>query len=117
MRHNYEHLEVYQRSMKLASQILSVVDDIRPYRLGEQIAASSVSVPSNIAEGAERGTNKEFARFLSFSSGSTAELITQLKLLQLSNKAKGEDVEAWILEAKEINSMIRGLMLTLEKKG
>lgn len=103
--------------MKLASQILSVVDDIRPYRLGEQIAASSVSVPSNIAEGAERGTNKEFARFLSFSSGSTAELITQLKLLQLSNKAKGEDVEAWILEAKEINSMIRGLMLALEKKG
>ena len=93
MRHNYEHLEVYQRSLKLASQILRVVDDIRPFRLGEQIAASSVSVPSNIAEGTERGTNKEFARFLSFSSGSTAELITQLKLLQLSNKVKGEDLD------------------------
>jgi four helix bundle protein len=43
---------------------MEFIDIVRPYRIAEQIAASSMSVPSNIAEGAERGTIKEFKRFL-----------------------------------------------------
>ncbi len=77
-KHNYKKLEIYQRGLYLASQVLELVDTVRPFRLGEQLAASCVSIPSNISEGSERGTDKEFHRFLEYSCGSSAELETQL---------------------------------------
>ena len=58
MRHNYENLVVYQRSVEIAVKIMSVIDDVRPFRLAEQIAASAISIPSNIAEGSERTSPK-----------------------------------------------------------
>ena len=42
MRHNYENLVVYQRSVEIAVKIMSVIDDVRPFRLAEQIAASAI---------------------------------------------------------------------------
>lgn len=113
-RHNYEQLDVYNRSLAVAVQIIENIDQVRPYRLAEQISSSSVSIPSNIAEGAERGSNKEFHRFLEFSSGSASELVTQLTILKLSNRLPAVDLDAIIKETKEINSMIRGLMNSLE---
>ena len=50
------------------------------FGLTQQIKPAAVSVPSNIAEGAARSSNKEFVRFLYFSNGSIAELLTQLEL-------------------------------------
>jgi four helix bundle protein len=113
-RHNYEQLEIYKRSLAVAVQIIENIDLVRPFRLAEQISSSSVSIPSNIAEGSERGTNKEFRRFLEFSSGSASELVTQLTILKLSNRLPSIDPDCLILETKEINSMIRGFMKTLE---
>lgn len=72
MRHNYENLNVYKRSVDVAIKIMSVIDDVRPYRLAEQISASAISISSNIAEGCERSSKKEFIRFLEFSCGSTS---------------------------------------------
>jgi four helix bundle protein len=115
MRHNYENLEIYKRSLLVATTILSVIDDVRPFRLAEQITSSSISVPSNIAEGSERGSNKEFIRFLQFSSGSSSELATQLTIIEMSGKKIGLDLTSIISEIKEINSMIRGFMNTLGK--
>ena len=48
------------------------------YELTAQVRRSAVSVPSNIAEGAARSSNKEFANFLSIARGSLSELETQL---------------------------------------
>lgn len=86
MSHNYQNLQVYQRSMVIAVKIMSVIDDVRPYRLAEQIISSSISISSNIAEGSERGSDKEFVKFLGYSSGSAAELSTQLTIIHLSKK-------------------------------
>ena len=113
MRHNYENLVVYQRSVDVAVKIMSIIDDVRPYKLAEQIAASAISIPSNIAEGCERSSKKEFKRFLEFSSGSTSELITQITVMQRSSKHYNLDIPELIKELKEINSMIRGLMNSL----
>lgn len=113
-RHNYENLEIYKRSLQVSVEVMEFIDTVRPYRIAEQIAASSISVPSNIAEGAERGTNREFKRFLEFSSGSAGELITQLTVLKLANRLPQIDLEKLITETKEINNMIRGFMNTLE---
>jgi four helix bundle protein len=72
MRNNFENLVVYKGSLEVAVKIMKVIDNVRPYRLAEQIVSSSISVPSNIAEGSERGTDKDFIKFLEYSSGSAA---------------------------------------------
>lgn len=113
MRHNYENLEIYKRSLHVAVTIMTVIDEVRPYRLAEQICGSSISIPSNIAEGSERGSNKEFIRFLEYSSGSASELATQITIIKLSGKQIGIDLSFIIQETKEINSMIRSFMNSL----
>ena len=113
-RHNYENLEIYKRSLAIAVKVMEFIDLVRPYRIAEQISASSVSVPSNIAEGSERNTDKEFKRFLEFSSGSASELVTQLTVLKLANRLPEINLEEIIVETKEVNVMIRGFMNTLD---
>jgi len=95
---------------------MAFIDIVRPYRIAEQISTSSVSVPSNIAEGAERGTDKEFKRFLEFSSGSASELATQLTILKLANRLPEINLEEIIVETKEVNAMIRGFMNSLNNE-
>jgi len=112
-RHDFKQLEIYTRSLKLAENVLTLVDEVKPYRLGEQLAGSSISIPSNIAEGAERGTNKEFHRFLEYSSGSAAELETQLTLVKNTGKYNQFPLDDLIQEAYEVNCMIRSFMKKL----
>lgn len=52
----------------------------RDFGLRDQVRRSAVSIPSNIAEGDERGTNKDSVRFLYIAKGSLAELLTQLEI-------------------------------------
>jgi len=70
---------------------------------------AAVSIPSNIAEGYERGSNKEFRRFLNIASGSAAELRTQLYIaysIELINK---ETKDQLIEETRGIGAMLRAL--------
>ena len=71
-----------------------------------QIKRSAVSVPSNIAEGAGRNSNKEFKRFLSIANGSTYELQTQLLLtveLNLLSKTNVQQVIELCIEIQKMN--------------
>ena len=79
-----------------------------------QITRSAVSIPSNIAEGAERKTSKDFANFLYMSKGSSAELRTQLYLASELGYISREDSRKFILEAKEITKMLQGLINSLD---
>ena len=116
MRNNYENLAVYTRSLEVSVKIMRVIDDIRPYRLAEQMISSSISIPSNIAEGSERGSAKDFIRFLEYASGSASELITQLTIMEQAQKKVDLDLPALINELKEINNMIRGLINTQSRR-
>lgn len=81
--HNFEELIVWKDSMKLTKSIYLVCLEFpgdERFGLTTQIKRSAVSVPSNIAEGAGRNSDKEFLRFLSISTGSLFELETQLLL-------------------------------------
>jgi len=82
----------------------------------DQITRSSLSVPSNIAEGYERKSNKEFINFLSYAKGSSGELRTQIYIGIEINYIEKEIGLAWIKEAEEISRMIAGLMLTKSKQ-
>jgi four helix bundle protein len=82
---SYRDLVVWQKSRSLASAAyrLCMTPSFERYRgLSDQIMRSAVSIPSNIAEGDERGTNKDALRFLLIARGSLAELETQLSIAE-----------------------------------
>ncbi len=107
--HNFEELEVWKRSSRLAVSVLELVDGIKLYALRDQMARCCISVPSNIAEGADRDSDREFRRFLSFSKGSSGELRTQLYIGLRAGIFTEEQARPLIAEAKEISSMIEDL--------
>ena len=77
----HRDLKVWQNSLDLVTEIYKLTKafpNSETFGLACQIQRSAVSVPSNIAEGAARNSNKEFSRFLSIALGSLAELETQL---------------------------------------
>lgn len=81
--HNYKELHVWKKSRELVKEIYSETKDFpdsEKYGLRSQIRRSSVSIPSNIAEGSGRTTDKDFANFLSISLSSAFELETQILL-------------------------------------
>jgi len=115
--HNYQELQVYQRALAIAKDIVVYFKDKRPYSLTQQIVRSAISVPSNISEGAERASQKEFLRFLSISLGSAAELGTQLEIDSsiLDKEEEAQFIANKINELSEIRAMTRGLMNTVSK--
>ncbi|MEZ9631455.1 four helix bundle protein [Vibrio breoganii] len=74
----FEDLEVWKRSCRLASDVFKHFANTRDFGFKDQITRSALSVPSNIAEGYERRSAKEFRNFLSYAKGSCGELRTQI---------------------------------------
>ena len=107
--HHFEELEVWKRSSLLAVSILNLIDPVKLYALRDQMARCCISVPSNIAEGAERESDREFRRFLSIAKGSAGELRTQLYIGLHAGVFTATAATPLIQEAKEIASMIEGL--------
>jgi len=82
---SYRDLVVWQKSRSLATEAyrLCMTPSFERHRgLSDQIMRSAVSIPSNIAEGDEGGTNKDALRFLLIARGSLAELETQLSVAE-----------------------------------
>ena len=79
----FRELKVWQKAKELAVGIYKATKDgpfSQDFGFKDQIRRASVSVPSNIAEGDERGSNKEAVRFFYIAKGSLAELQTQLEI-------------------------------------
>ena len=79
--HNFKQLMIWQKGVDLAVKAYSVTKDFpkhEQYVLTSQITRSAVSVPSQIAEGAGRKSEREMSRYLNISLGSSFELETQL---------------------------------------
>jgi four helix bundle protein len=107
--HHFEELEVWKRSSRLAVSTLQLIDTMKLYALRDQMARSCISVPSNIAEGAERESDREFRRFLAIAKGSLGELRTQFYLGIRAGVLDVETATPLINEAREIASMIENL--------
>ena len=78
--HNYKELKVWQKAVQLSTAVYSLCSELpaeEKYGLKSQMQRCSVSIASNIAEGAGRNSNKEFKYFLSIANGSCYELETQ----------------------------------------
>lgn len=111
---SYEELIVWQKAMLLAKNVYRIQKNLpkeEMYGLGDQIRRAVVSVPSNIAEGFGRESDKEFKHFLSIARGSLFEVKTQLQLAEsLEYLEISEDVVALIDEVgKLLNALMRSL--------
>jgi len=79
----YKKLIVWQKAMELTVQIYTITENFpqeEKYNLTSQMRRASVSLPSNIAEGSLRGSQKAFRQFLLIDFGSGAELETQIEI-------------------------------------
>ena len=76
--HSFEDLRIWQNGMNLCDEVYTNLKGCKDYSLRDQMRRSSVSIPSNIAEGFELHTNKAFIRHLYIAKASGGELRTQL---------------------------------------
>jgi four helix bundle protein len=114
---DFKKLIVWQKSMDLVENVFQIVgkmDMSEKISLGSQISRSAVSIPSNIAEGAGRGTDKEFARFLDIAMGSAFELETQLMILGRTNPVLAETQADLVLNTQKIQKMLSGLKRSIK---
>jgi len=111
----FEDMDVWKKSSRLSVLIYQHFADLKDYGFKDQITRSSLSIPSNIAEGIERLTVKEKKNFLNYSKGSCAELRTQIYIgVEIGYIARGTG-STWAKETEEISAMLNGLMKYLDK--
>ena len=109
----HKDLDVSKKSMDFITLLYKVTtnfpkDEI--YGLTNQMRRAAVSIPSNIAEGAARKSNKEYIQFLYIALGSAAELETQLLTSKNVNYIDDKSFDLLIKERDEIARMLFGLI-------
>ena len=113
MNSDFEKLAVWKRSCRFAVSLYQGLKNCKDSGLYSQMTRAAVSIPSNIAEGAERKTDREFVRFLYIAKGSSAELRTQLYIAGKLKILPAEDAKKLIRECKELSKMLKGLINAL----
>jgi four helix bundle protein len=116
----FEDLEVWKRGCNLAVDVHVALADSKDFALRNQMERSSLSIPSNIAEGCERDSTAEFINFLRYSKGSCGELRTQLYVAERVRERLGqpplENSRAMIKETKSLSKMIQALINSLKRR-
>ena len=114
--HNFKKLDIWTKSMELVTKIYSITNSFpnqERFGLTYQIQRAAVSIPANIAEGSAKSSNKDFARFLEMSIGSSFELETELIIalnLKYIDSVVFTNIETKI---NEIQKMINGFKQSL----
>ena len=115
--HRFKDLEIWKLSRAFCSEIYSITVkflDTEKFGITNQLRRASVSVPSNIAEGASRKSNKDFSRFLEIAIGSIYELETQLLIAQDLGFANKKDIDRLLEKLDTIVKMTSKFKSTLK---
>ncbi|GAB5558166.1 MAG: four helix bundle protein [Schleiferiaceae bacterium] len=108
----HHDLIVWQKSIEFVTKMYQLIGRFpksESYGLSSQLRRSSVSIPSNIAEGAARGSKKEFKRFLNIALSSASELETQLIICKNISLLNHSDFATLNENLSVISKMIQGL--------
>ncbi len=114
MTRSHENLQVWQEGMALAKDVYSATASFPKeeiYGITSQMRRAAVSVPSNIAEGAARGSKREFLQFLNIARGSLMELETQIRLSKDLGFLKAH--ETLLVRSNKTYALLNGLMASL----
>lgn len=109
----FEDIIGWQKSQDFAVEIYSTFINLKDYGFKDQICRAVVSVSNNIAEGFDRRTDADFARFVYMAIGSCSEVKSMLYLasrLNFIEKAKADNL---INQANQISKILRGLIKSL----
>ena len=77
---DFEEMEVWQDAQDLAANVYNDYSKVKDYSFCDQIKRAAVSISNNVAEGADRGTTVDFARFLDIAKGSVGEVRSMYRL-------------------------------------
>ena len=119
MINSYKELIVWQKSMDLVVEIYKLVKSLPKdelYALSSQMRRAAVSIPSNIAEGYSRDSDKQFLQFLSISKGSASELETQLIICTRLNYLTKSQIEIALNLCDEICRMLSKIIQVKREK-
>ncbi|WP_026728084.1 four helix bundle protein [Flavobacterium denitrificans] len=114
---HFKKILVWQKSISLVTKIYKVTRTFpkeETFGLTSQIRRSSVSIPSNIAEGSGRESNKDFLRFLYISLGSLFEMQTQLEIAKNIIYINEEEFNLIYEDSREIERMLASLIRKLK---
>ena len=112
----FEKLDVWQRSITLASTIYRVTKqfpDNERFGLTNQLRRAACSISANIAEGSGRQSNKDFQRFLNIAYGSLLEVVSHLHIAKQQEFISDEDFHSLVTECETISKMLSGLQRSL----
>ncbi|MDX1462318.1 MAG: four helix bundle protein [Marinirhabdus sp.] len=114
---NHKEMDVWKKSMDLVETIYTMSSDFpidERFGLTSQIRRAAVSIPSNIAEGAARKSDKEFIQFISIAMGSLSEVETQFQLaIRLGFLKESEKIDDCI---ESVRKLLIGTRNYLQKK-
>jgi four helix bundle protein len=116
--HKYKELIIWRKSIELVTEIYLVTGsfpDKEKFNLISQINRAAVSIPSNIAEGAGRNSDKEFVQFLAIAHASSYELETQLIVSNNLGYLKQEHLNKLLESIEELQKMNFALQQKLKK--
>ncbi len=113
---SFEELDVWKKSCRLAIRIYGLLRDCRDFGMKDQMLRASVSIPSNIAEGSERNSARDFQRFVKIANGSAAELRTQVYIAREVKLLSVPDAQELIQELKSISKMLQRLHDSLKNR-
>src|SRR6185437_11651581 len=117
---NFRELQIWNRSHRLTLEVYRLTlrfPKIETYGLVSQMRRSVSSIPTNIAEGCGRNTERDFARFLDNAMGSASELEYQLILAHDLEYIPDDSFEKTILELTEIKRMLNAFIQKLRPVG
>lgn len=115
---NFKELKIWQIAKDIAVDVYKITDSSsikNDFSLRDQMRRAAVSIASNIAEGNDRESNKEFIRFLYISKGSCSELITQLMIAKEIGYIGSIEADALEEKIQKASQMIGSLIKSLYK--
>lgn len=115
---NFKELKIWQKGFSIAVNCLKLIAHFpkeEKFGLSSQISRAAVSIPSNIAEGSSRSSQKEYARFAEIALGSSFELETQLLIAQAVDYGKPEEIQHVLKEVDEEQKMIMSFISKLNQ--
>lgn len=110
-RHNFKNLKIWQEGMDLVNETYKLVNkfpDIERFNLASQLLRCVVSIPSNIAEGTSKSTDKHFNKYIEDSLGSSFEWETQLIIAHNQNYISKERFNQLEHKIQQLQKMISG---------
>ena len=115
--HKFKQLEIWKQSRSFCTEVYTLTGNFpveERFGLTNQLRRASVSIPSNIAEGSSRKSNKDFSRFLELAIGSANEIETQLLISSDLGFIPDENLNSLLSKINVLTKMIYSFQITLK---